>query len=207
MKHISQLMARYEIENSSTNSDNNLISTGYVDLDRLLGGGFRKGDLTIIAGRERNAAIPLISNLVLNISNNNTKVLFNSFWRNFNDFLDDSITTLTGIPIEKYYLNNIKLNEAQEILLIKEKEAIRRRDLYIIDDCANELNYLLEKYNLNKSKFLTIDSNFIVPFLVLPHPSSTKFNYSQTETIMKLVNEVKSMRNTKNLSKSFRNLH
>lgn len=162
MKHISTLMTRKEIENASIDSDDHLISTGYEDLDRLLGGGFRKGDLTIIAGREGNAAIPLISNLVLNISNNNTNVLFNSFWRNFNDFLDASLTSLTGIPVEKYYLNNIKLNEEQELLILKGKEAIKTRDAYVIDDSANELGSLL--LNLRKHvykygiKIILIDS-------------------------------------------------
>lgn len=148
MKNISQLMKKYKKAKSSSKSYNNLISTGYKDLDRILGGGFRKGDLTIIAGRERNAAIPFMSNLVLNISGNKTKVLFTSFWRNFNDFFDDSITTLTGIPIKKYYLNDIKLNEAQELLILKEKDAIKTRDVYVIEDSANELSTLL--LNLKK---------------------------------------------------------
>lgn len=161
MKHISELMTNYEKEKASKTTDLKAIPTGYLELDSKIRG-FKKGELILIAGRNSNGLIEFLSNLILNISKGKTSVLFNSYWRTSDEVIDDSLTTLVGIPVEKYYSEAVKLNENQNHLFLKGIEGIKQRNLSINDKGAIELHSLVSQlrksFNSKRYDIIFLDS-------------------------------------------------
>lgn len=151
MKHISELMEQYEKEQSSGITHRKIIPTGYPELDSKIKG-FKQGELILIAARNNNGLIEFLSNLILNVSKGDTHTLYNSYWRSTKEVIDDSLTLLAGLPVEKFRSESVKLNDHQNRLFLKGIDSIKQRNLSINDKSAIELHSLVSELRKTQSK-------------------------------------------------------
>lgn len=108
------------------------VSTGFAELDGLLAGGFRPGQLVIVAARPSVGKSALALTLSLNMALAESVVLSFSLEMNLNEMTARYLSSLSGIPYSK--IASRQLNEDQESKLHEMANQLGQLNIEI--DCS-----------------------------------------------------------------------
>src|SRR6056297_1883234 len=103
----------------SNESDDNLIKTGFENLDKIIGG-FSLGEYIVIGSRPTMGKTQLLINLALHISKT-LPVFFYSFDHANHLLMNRFIATLTNIAIDKIQQKNLSQEEENKISAVKKE--------------------------------------------------------------------------------------
>lgn len=116
------------------------LSSGYIDMDELLGGGFQPGELIVIAGRPGWGKTSLMLNLATNMTLSDNRVIFFSLEMNEASLTRRITSMITGIASQK--LRDGRLDEAQWNEYVKHSATIGQITHNIIVNKMSEINML-----------------------------------------------------------------
>lgn len=136
----------------------NLSSTGFKNLDNLIGG-FASGELVLIGGRPSMGVTQLLINLAINFSEE-APVFYFTPSRSQSSIINRITSSLTKIPMERFAQKSLTINDTITIAALGSNSAFNR--IHIHDSCVNSmevLNDLREKViEQHKLKFIVIDN-------------------------------------------------
>lgn len=138
-----KLTALYEEQLKTINENNgnqNVIPTGFRDLDTAIGG-FTPGELVIIGGRPSMGKTQLLVNLALNISER-WPVQYFTYDLSSALLTSRFMATLTGIPSRR--IMQLELNEEEKSQLDGLKRKFAGKRIFINDSCSNSVMALKE---------------------------------------------------------------
>ena len=142
---------------NSNESDDNLIKTGFNNLDETIGG-FSLGEYIVIGSRPTFGKTQLLINLALHISKTHS-VFFYSFDHTDCILMNRFISTLTHIPIQKIHQKDLSEEELNKISLVKEE--IENYKIFINDSPTNSVaafkETCLKQINTNNVKVIMVD--------------------------------------------------
>ena len=107
------------------------ISTGFLDLDRKLSGGIRRGDLIVLAGRPAMGKTALAMNIAVNVALDYS-VLFLSMEMPRTQLHDRNVASLARIPLD-HVLQPANMTPQEWEVLPHAAQRIRDLNLYIDD--------------------------------------------------------------------------
>ena len=140
------------------NRNQNVSSTGFKNLDNLIGG-FAQGELVLIGGRPAMGVTQFLINLAITFSEE-AAVFYFTPYRSHASIIDRITSSLTKIPMDKFVRNNLTVNDTITIAALGSNKAFNR--IHIHDSCINSmeaLKDLREKViEQHKLKFIVVDN-------------------------------------------------
>jgi replicative DNA helicase len=143
--HIKELLKEaYERAANSVNSQEYKgISTGFRELDALLGG-FQKSDLIILAARPAVGKTSLALDMIRHASLSEKKnILFFSLEMSKIQIMDRLLGTISGIPFWEIRTN--KLNDEKVVKLANTMGQLAEANIYIDDQAGQHINQIRTK--------------------------------------------------------------
>lgn len=135
-KSLAKLMENKLPQLISNEKNENLISTGFEDLDQKLGG-FSLSEMTVFGGRPGMGKTVLMVNLALQLAKKNP-VLYFSFDLAADLLLNRFLSCLSKIPIQK--LEQQQLDDTQKMDLIKVVETFHSLPIHVVDGMNSSLS-------------------------------------------------------------------
>ena len=118
--------------------NNNIIKSGFTDLDKAIGG-FLPGEFVVIGGRPGMGVTQLQVNMALNISKT-VPVQYFTFDFSSTQLTHRYMVTLTGIEIYKIRHHDLTGEEQQKLASLESEMASRK--IFINDSCSNSITAL-----------------------------------------------------------------
>lgn len=184
-KSISSLLSENMDQLMDETNYGNVIRTGFIDLDRLIGG-FRPGEFIVIGGRPSMGKTQLLINLSLNISKTNP-VLY--FTYDLSEFLLTSrfISSITGIAIQKILQHN--LTDSQKNQLSACGEAFENHQIFLNDSC----NYSITSLKAHCEKQIQENGIKVIILDYLQLMSTLKYRNNREFELSYLTREIKNI--------------
>jgi replicative DNA helicase len=126
-----ELEVKHEKRLSGDWDSTDYISTGWTGLNEILGGGFYKGELIVLAAHSSVGKTTLASNFVLNIAKNKGVIMFFSLEIQKKNLVTKLLGIESGITYKN--LRNGVFTSAQKETLIQAKNKLKGLNLYIYD--------------------------------------------------------------------------
>lgn len=98
------------------NGSDNAMPTGFAELDAKLSGGFRRGNLVIIAGRPGMGKTALAAGIAINAASTNVSTLFISMEMGDTELADRLIAVAGRVPLEQILKGNMEDDVGDRIL-------------------------------------------------------------------------------------------
>lgn len=109
----------------------NVISTGLIDLDKFLVGGFRGGNLIVLAARPSMGKTALAMHMAIHAAKNKNSVLFLSMEMVASELMDRVIAADAQIGLAGLILGELKENEWDSLAAATAK--LKNTPLYVLD--------------------------------------------------------------------------
>lgn len=160
--HISDALSDYveSLDRRYAGEGDNAISTGFPDLDNILNGGLRGGDLGLIAGRPKMGKTALALNIAKNVAQGDDSVAFLSMEMPTQQILDRSTAVIGRVDLKRL-LNPRLLTNDDWPRITHAVQAMQELPLFIDDqgslrliDIRNKARALKRKHGL---KVLFVD--------------------------------------------------
>ncbi len=137
-KSMSELYAENLSLAMGPSENNNIIKSGFTDLDKRTGG-FSPGELIILGGRPGMGKTQMLVNLALNISLR-VPVQYFTFDLSSARLTSRLMSTLSGIPARKFM--QLDLSGEEKLMLASLQNEMSSRKLFINDSCHNSISAL-----------------------------------------------------------------
>ncbi|MBD2451364.1 replicative DNA helicase [Nostoc sp. FACHB-152] len=139
--HISHALANTftEIEARHAGTASPALSTGFYDLDSILGGGFRKGRLYVLAARPSVGKSALAGNLALNVAKTGQfPICVFSLEMSTDEYVQRFLSSESGI--ENNFLETGNVSDGQWQPLSQAISALSEQQIFINDESCPSLN-------------------------------------------------------------------
>lgn len=141
----------------SNEPEDNLIKTGFNNMDEVLGG-FSLGEYAVVGSRPSFGKTQLLINMALHISQS-VPVFFYSLDHPDSILMNRFISTLTEIPIRNIHQKDLSEEELHKISLVKKE--MEKYKLFINDSPSSSINTVkeicLNQIKENKVKVIIVD--------------------------------------------------
>lgn len=168
--------------------NNHEISSGFISLDKMIGG-FRSGELIIVAGRPSMGKTSFAISSAVNIAKKNNPCIIFSLEMAIEQITAKIISILTDIPSNKILRR--KLNDSEVFSILEVHEKIKDVKLFIDDTPAISLNELRAKCKrLKMSEDIKV---VFVDYLQLINSDDYRKNTTREQEISKISRTLKSI--------------
>ncbi len=163
------------------------LSTGFVDLDKRLGGGMFNGDFMLLGARPSVGKTTLLQNIANNIGDRGKNVLYCSVEMSWEGMSDRDLAGITGNPISDIRLGGYS-DELFRDIVAGLDNVIVKRHVYYMDDMPMTVNKVMRaglELQLRKGVAL-----IIVDYLGIMSDDFGKGAYERVGYISRKIKEV-----------------